>query len=77
MTAEFNFLSETFSEKEAAEAIGLKPLTLRNYRLHGIGPRFVKVSAKSIRYWPADLKAWLDARTQTPKPMRASLGDTK
>lgn len=77
MTAEFNFLSETFSEKEAAEAIGLKPLTLRNYRLHGVGPRFIKVSAKSIRYWPSDLKAWLDTRTQTPKRMRACLEDSK
>lgn len=74
---DFNFVAESFSEVEAAQAIGLRPLTLRNYRLNGTGPRFTKVSAKNIRYKPADLTDWLESRTRTPKPVRADLANAQ
>ena len=46
---------------------------LQNWRVRGGGPRFVKVSARSIRYCRRDLLAWVEQRTvshtsEVPEP---------
>ena len=54
----------TFTEKEAAEYIGMSQSFLRQDRMNGYrdgrtrGPDFVKVG-RSIRYRHEDLEAWL------------------
>jgi predicted site-specific integrase-resolvase len=39
-------------EDEVADIIGISPHTLRSWRVHGRqrGPRFLKVSARCVRY---------------------------
>ncbi len=58
------------TEEEAAELIGYTPRFLQARRLRGDGPRYVKVSARSIRYRPQDLEAWAAER------LRSSTRDT-
>ena len=53
------------TEDEAAEMIGFTPRFLQNRRLSGDGPRFIRVSARAIRYRIADLEAWAEARIRT------------
>ncbi len=60
---------DLIDEKEAARAAGLSVRTLQNYRQVGGGPRYIKISARCIRYRRADLKAWADER------LRASTSD--
>ncbi len=50
------------SEREAAELIGFTPRFLQERRLRGGGPRFVRVSARAVRYRPADLESWAAER---------------
>lgn len=56
------FLDQLICEKDAAEFLGYTKRALQNWRLRGGGPRFVKVSARSIRYRRRDLLEWIEAR---------------
>lgn len=51
------------TEHEAADMLCYSVRALQNCRHRGGGPRFVKVSARSVRYRVADLLAWSDVRT--------------
>lgn len=53
------------TENEAAERIGFTPRFLQERRFRGGGPKFVKVSARAIRYRPADLEEWAAERVLT------------
>ena len=52
----------TLSPSEAAERLGVKYGTLRNWRWRGVGPPFLKVG-RSVRYRLVDLADWLDDNT--------------
>jgi predicted DNA-binding transcriptional regulator AlpA len=48
-----------FRPPKAAAYLGLATSTLAKQRLRGDGPKFIRVSARAIRYLQADLDAWL------------------
>ena len=48
------------SEGEAADFLGLQKGTIQNWRQSGIGSRYVRLSARCIRYRRIDLKEWAD-----------------
>ncbi|MCJ9430757.1 helix-turn-helix transcriptional regulator [Kordiimonas marina] len=50
------------NEKEAAAYVGHTVRCLQNWRLRGGGPRFVKVSARSVRYRRRDLEDWIESK---------------
>ncbi|TAM56799.1 MAG: helix-turn-helix domain-containing protein [Acidobacteria bacterium] len=58
-------------EAEAAEALGVKVRTLPAWRARGTGPRYFKVGAKAVRYFEADLIAFLDAGAVDPTTDRS------
>ncbi len=45
----------------AAEWLGLSPRTLEALRVRGGGPSYLKLG-RLVRYEPAALEAWIDAR---------------
>jgi hypothetical protein len=53
------------TEAEAARVLGFTPRFLQHRRYVGEGPRFVRVSARAIRYRPEDLEAWAADRLRT------------
>ncbi len=53
------------TEAEAARLIGFTPRFLQERRFRGGGPRFVRVSARAIRYRPQDLEEWAAERLRT------------
>jgi predicted DNA-binding transcriptional regulator AlpA len=53
------------TEAEAAERLGFTARFLQNRRHRGDGPRYVAVSARAIRYRPADLEEWAEQRLRT------------
>ena len=70
-------LDRLIDEFEAAEFLGYSVRALRNWRVRGGGPRYVKVSARSIRYRRRDLIGWAEARlcsntSDTPEAFRQS-----
>jgi predicted DNA-binding transcriptional regulator AlpA len=54
-------LETLLNEHDVARLTGLSVASVRRWRLLKIGPRATKIGA-SVRYRPADLKAWLDSR---------------
>ena len=46
------------TEIQTAEVLGLKPQTLRSWRLTGEGPRYRKIGA-AVRYHPTDLEEYI------------------
>ena len=69
-------LDRLIDEFAAAEFVGYWVRALRNWRVRGGGPRYIKVSARSIRYRRRDLIAWADARlcnstSDTPEAFRS------
>lgn len=56
-------------EQEAASFLDLTDRTLQKYRQAGGGPRFCRLSARSIKYRRYDLRLWSEAR------LRASTSD--
>lgn len=60
-----DFLDRLLNEKEAAVFLSYTVRALQNWRVRGGGPRFVKVSARSIRYRRRDLLAWIEAHLQS------------
>jgi len=64
-------LDRLIREDEAASIVGYSIRTLQNWRLRGGGPKFVKASARSIRYRRRDLIEWAEARlcSHTSEPL--------
>ncbi len=56
-------LDRLIREPEAADYLGYSVRALQNWRLRGGGPRFVRVSRRSVRYRRRDLKSWANGRT--------------
>ena len=53
------------TEGEAAAFLKLTTRALQAWRYQGRGPRYVKISARAVRYRPEDLKAWIETRLRS------------
>lgn len=56
-------LDRLIDEREAADILCYTVRALQNWRCRGGGPKFVKVSGRSVRYRRRDLLAWIEERT--------------
>jgi hypothetical protein len=61
-TSDIDHLNCLITESDAAQFLGYTTRALQNWRVRGGGPRFVRVSSRSIRYRRRDLIAWVDER---------------
>jgi predicted DNA-binding transcriptional regulator AlpA len=51
------------SPNQAAEILGIQPRTLDFWRQRGgVGPKFIRYSARCVRYRLSDLQAWIASR---------------
>ncbi len=57
-----DYLDRLINENEAAGFIGYTIRALQGWRVKGGGPKFIKVSARSIRYRRRELIEWAEAR---------------
>lgn len=56
---------------EAAELLTLQPSTLAEYRTHGKGPRFIRLSRNTVRYKLTDLLDFIHSQESVnPKEER-------
>lgn len=62
------------NERDGATFLGYTVRALQNWRLHGGGPLFVRVSGRSIRYRRVDLINWAESRltSSTSAPLPAA-----
>lgn len=57
-----DYLDRLINENEAATFIGYTIRALQGWRVKGGGPRFIRVSSRSIRYRRRDLIEWAEER---------------
>lgn len=50
---------------QAAKLVNQKPRFLEARRIRGGGPKFVRVSARSIRYRIKDVEDWIESRVRS------------
>jgi predicted DNA-binding transcriptional regulator AlpA len=60
-----DYLDRLIAESEAARFIGFTIRALQGWRLKGGGPRYVKVSARAVRYRRRDLMAWAESKLRS------------
>ena len=58
-------LDRLINEHEAAAFLGYTVRDLQNWRVRGGGPRFVKISSRSVRYRHRDLLEWTQHRLRS------------
>jgi predicted DNA-binding transcriptional regulator AlpA len=54
---------QLIDETQAADMLCYSVRALQNWRHRGGGPKFVKVSARSVRYRVRDIHDWISSRT--------------
>lgn len=71
LTSADSDLDQLMDEREAASILCYSVRALQNWRHRGGGPKFVKVSARSVRYRRRDLLAWVESRivANTSQPL--------
>ena len=57
---------ELLDERSAGVVLCKPPATLRDWRYRGIGPAYVKVGPRSVRYRRSDLETFVVASTVRP-----------
>jgi len=57
--------SPLLTEVDAAEYLSLTRRALQAWRYQGRGPKYVKISARAVRYRPEDLESWVETRLRS------------
>jgi predicted DNA-binding transcriptional regulator AlpA len=50
------------SQRQVASRLGVSARTIEGWRARGVGPPFLRLSARAVRYRSSDLEQWLDQR---------------
>ena len=66
-TLEKENLERLLTTGELAELLRLSPLTLKDWRVDGIGPKFLRLTTGAVRYPVTDVTRWLGERQCGPK----------
>jgi len=61
-----NLSEEGLSEGAAGKLIGVVDHTMRKWRQLGIGPEYIRISARCVRYRRSDILRWLESRRVKP-----------
>lgn len=59
-------VSELLKESSAGCVLGIKGATLRKWRQLGVGPDYIRLSNRCVRYARADLVKFLESRRVKP-----------
>ena len=59
---EKDYMERLISERDAAIFLHHSVKTLQGWRCKGVGPRYVRISGRSIRYRRRDLQEWIESK---------------
>ena len=66
--------SELLSQRQVAVRLGVSARTIEGWRARGVGPPFLRLSARAVRYRAVDLEQWLDQRRVADQPQLENSG---
>ncbi len=61
---EKDYMDMLITEQETAKFLCHSVKTLQGWRTKNIGPKFVRISGRSIRYRRRDLQTWIESKLQ-------------
>jgi predicted DNA-binding transcriptional regulator AlpA len=59
-------LSRSLNTAQAAELLGIRPATLRGWKAQRLGPPFIQLSPRCVRYDERDIQLYVDERRVVP-----------
>jgi predicted DNA-binding transcriptional regulator AlpA len=59
-------INRTLNTIEAAEMLGIRPATLRGWKAERVGPPFIQLSARCVRYYEHDIQTYANERRVVP-----------
>jgi excisionase family DNA binding protein len=60
-------MKQYLTTREVAEMLGLKPITLKMWRMYGKGPSWQRIGTKAVRYPLSAVTAWLEANSKAER----------
>ena len=60
------YLNRALNTAQAAEMLGVQPATLRGWKSQRIGPPFIQLSPRCVRYSESDILRYADERRVVP-----------
>lgn len=60
--------NELLSQRQVALRLGVSARTIEGWRARGVGPPFLRLSARAVRYRSSDLEQWLDQHRVADEP---------
>jgi predicted DNA-binding transcriptional regulator AlpA len=60
--------NQLLSQRQVAVRLGVSARTIEGWRARGVGPPFLRLSARAVRYRSSDLEQWLDQRRVAEEP---------
>lgn len=61
MSKQDNQYDRLINERQVADLVGVSVATVRRWRIHSRGPRYLKIGAL-VRYCPRAVRYWLNAQ---------------
>ncbi|HEV2418661.1 MAG TPA: helix-turn-helix domain-containing protein [Terriglobia bacterium] len=55
-------VQKLLNDREAGRALGVTADGMRGWRAKGIGPPWIRIGKRLVRYDPAALRAWIEAQ---------------
>ena len=55
----FKIVRELLTEEQVAKQVGFSARTLRNWRIKGVGPHWMRIGLRRVYYRPMDVDRWL------------------
>ena len=59
-------MTRTLNMAQAAEMLGVRPATLRGWKAQRLGPPFIQLSPRCVRYDERDIQLFVDERRVVP-----------
>jgi predicted DNA-binding transcriptional regulator AlpA len=56
------YILRLMTAPEAADILKVTPKTLKHWRAKGIGPKFLRINSRNVRYEMSDIEAWVDSQ---------------
>jgi len=55
-------LLKLLSEREAGNVLGVTAIGMRKWRVKGLGPPWIRLGKRLVRYDPAALRRWIEEK---------------
>ena len=60
MPARVQLPDKPLTTKQFAEFVDISHRTAEDWRLRGVGPRYIRICGNRVRYLPEDILAWME-----------------